>query len=62
MKKSLSLLAVCVLLLGLFPTFAHADVITPVGVVFVFALELVLIALAVIVIAAIIRRILRKKK
>ena len=62
MKKGLSLLAVAVLLLGLFPTFAHADVINPGGVVFVFALGLVLIALAVIIIAAIIRRILRKRK
>lgn len=61
MRKSLSLLAVTVLLLGLFPTFAYADVIGGVAGVAIFVLPVVLIAVAVIVLAAILRRIFRKK-
>ena len=64
MKKSLSLLAMAVLLLGLFPTFAHADVITP-GQYYAEQLRAhgpLLIAAAVIIVACILWRILRKKK
>ncbi len=62
MKKSISFLVVLILLLGVFPSFAYADVIDPVAGVVLFVLPVLLIALAVIVIAAILRRILRKKK
>ena len=64
MKKSLSLLAVCVLLLGLFPVFAYADLLTP-GQAFARELRdnaLLLIALAVLIVAFVLWRILRKKK
>ena len=64
MKKSLSFLAVMILLLGLFPVFAYADLLTPEQ---AFFRELrsngaLIIAAAVLVIAFILWRVLRKKK
>ena len=64
MKKSFSFLAVAVLLLSLCPVFACADVLTPEQ---AFAYELrtkgpVLIAVAVLIVAFVLWRILRKKK
>lgn len=64
MKKALSFLATLTLLLGLFPVLASADVITP-GQYYAEQLRAhgpLLIAAAVILVAFILWRILRKKK
>lgn len=62
MKKSLSFLVVAVLLLGVFPSFACADVLDPVSAIAetAAAYPLIAIAAAVLIIAFILWRIFRK--
>ena len=62
MKKTFSFLFVLILLLGLFPVFAYADAIGGVAGVAVLVLPVLIIAAAVLVIAFILWRVLRKKK
>ena len=62
MKKNLSFLLVPVLLLGLFPSFAYADIVGPAPGTGAPAFRGILIAVAVIVVAFVLWRILRKKK
>ncbi len=64
MKKSLSFLAVLILLLGVFPVFAYADLLTPEE---AFVRELgsywvPILAAAVLLVALILWLVLRKKK